>query len=134
MEDFILRVCIALPGFILAISFHEFAHAWAAFKFGDDTALRSGRMTLNPVAHYDLVGTIILPTLFAALGMGIFGYAKPVPVNSRNFKNIRKAIFWVSFAGPIANIILFIISAFLLSVMVTKFSPDFCYHYREKKC
>ncbi len=125
MEDFILRVCLALPGFVLAISFHEFAHAWAAFKYGDDTACRAGRMTINPAAHYDLFGTIILPLILAGLGMGIFGYAKPVPVNSRNFKNYKKAIFWVSFAGPLANIILFIISAFLLTLMITQVPQDF---------
>ena len=99
IADFILRVSVTAPGFLLAISFHEYAHAWAANKFGDPTAKSMGRLTLNPAAHYDMFGTIILPLVLAAFNMGIFGYAKPVPVDARHFKNYRKSIFWVSFAG-----------------------------------
>ncbi|RPJ79128.1 MAG: site-2 protease family protein, partial [Alphaproteobacteria bacterium] len=76
----------------------------------------------------DLVGTIIFPLIGAMMGGAMFGWAKPVPVDSRRFKNIRSGIFWVSFAGPLANIILMIFSAILFAVMVTKVSPDFSFH------
>ena len=122
IADFILRVSVMAPGFLLAISFHEYAHAWAAHKFGDPTAKSMGRLTLNPAAHYDMFGTIILPLVLAAFNMGIFGYAKPVPVDARHFKNYRKSIFWVSFAGPIANVILMVVSGFLLALLRTKIS------------
>ena len=125
IADFILRVSVMAPGFLLAISFHEYAHAWAANKFGDPTAKSMGRLTLNPAAHYDMFGTIILPLVLAAFNMGIFGYAKPVPVDARHFKNYRKSIFWVSFAGPIANVILMVLSGFLLALLRTKVSTDF---------
>ena len=125
IADFILRVSVMAPGFLLAISFHEYAHAWAANKFGDPTAKSMGRLTLNPAAHYDMFGTIILPLVLAAFNMGIFGYAKPVPVDARHFKNYRKSIFWVSFAGPIANVILMVVSGFLLALLRTKVSTDF---------
>lgn len=125
VEDLIYRICIAAPGFLLAISVHEYSHALAALRFGDPTAKNHGRLSINPAVHYDLFGTIILPMILAAIGMGIFGYAKPVPIDTRYFKNIRKAVFWVSFAGPLSNIALMIISAFLLTVVVTQVPPDF---------
>lgn len=128
MEEIIYRIAISLPGFLLAIVCHEAAHAWMAFRFGDPTAKYQGRLTLNPIVHYDLVGTVIFPLIGAMMGGAMFGWAKPVPVDSRRFKNIRSGIFWVSFAGPLANIILMLISAFLFAVLVTKVSPSFSYH------
>jgi Zn-dependent protease len=128
MEDIIYRIAISLPGFLLAIVCHEAAHAWMAYRFGDPTAKSQGRLSLNPVVHYDLVGTIIFPLIGALMGGAMFGWAKPVPVDSRRFKNIRSGIFWVSFAGPLANITLMILSAILFAVMVTKISPSFSYH------
>lgn len=128
MEDFIYRIAISLPGFLLAIVCHEAAHALMAFRFGDPTAKMQGRLTLNPAVHYDLVGTVIFPIIGAMMGGAMFGWAKPVPVDSRRFKNIRSGIFWVSFAGPLANIILMIVSAILYAVMVTKVSSDFSFH------
>jgi len=125
ITDFILRISIMAPGFLLAISFHEFAHAWVANYYGDPTAKARGRLTLNPAAHYDLFGTIILPFVLAAMNLGIFGYAKPVPVDSRHFKNYRKSIFWVSFAGPLANLVLMTVSALFLAILRTKISPSF---------
>lgn len=128
MEDIIYRIAISLPGFLLAIVCHEAAHAWMAFRFGDPTAKFQGRLTLNPAVHYDLVGTIIFPLIGAMMGGAMFGWAKPVPVDSRRFKNIRSGIFWVSFAGPLANIVLMVMSAILFAVMVTKVSPSFSFH------
>ncbi len=129
MEKALYNLCIASPGFLIGIVFHEAAHAWMATRFGDDTAKRYGRLTLNPVAHYDLVGTIIFPLIGALIGSGlIFGWAKPVPISSRNFKNIRKGIFWVSFAGPLANIIIASILSVCIAFFVTKVSTDFSYY------
>lgn len=128
MEDIIYRIAISLPGFLLAIVFHEAAHAYIALKFGDPTAKLRGRLSLNPAVHYDLVGTIIMPLLFVVLGWGIFGYAKPVPVDSRNFKKVNAGIFWVSFAGPLANVVLAIISSFLMVLVATKVPPTFSFY------
>jgi Zn-dependent protease len=128
MEDLIYRIAISLPGFLLAIVCHEAAHAWMAYRFGDTTAKAQGRLSLNPAVHYDLVGTIIFPIIGAVMGGAMFGWAKPVPVDSRRFKNIRSGIFWVSFAGPLANMILMVVSAILFAIMVTKVSPDFSFH------
>ncbi|MBD3418628.1 MAG: site-2 protease family protein [Chitinivibrionales bacterium] len=93
---------IRVPGILLALTFHEFAHGWMARKLGDDTAELEGRLTLNPLAHLDPMGTIML--LFAPIG-----WAKPVPVNSRNFREPRRDILLVSLAGPMSNVILAVI-------------------------
>lgn len=127
MEDLIYRIAISLPAFLLAISCHEAAHAWMAKRFGDTTGEQLGRLTLNPVAHYDLVGTVIFPLVGAVLGGTMFGWARPVPVDSRRFKNVRSGIFWVSFAGPLANLILMVLSAILLALVFTKIPQDFEY-------
>ncbi|MBT3585409.1 MAG: site-2 protease family protein [Halobacteriovoraceae bacterium] len=82
-------------------------------KFGDDTAKNAGRLSFNPVVHLDPVGTVIIPIVFIVLGMGMFGYAKPVPVNQTRFKNYKQGMFWVAFAGPIANLILMVLFCFL---------------------
>lgn len=128
MEEIIYRIAISLPGFLLAIVCHEAAHAWMANRFGDTTAKSLGRLTLNPMVHYDLVGTIIFPLIGAVMGGAMFGWAKPVPVDSRRFKNVRSGIFWVSFAGPLANLLLMVVSAFLFAVLVTKISSSFSFH------
>jgi Zn-dependent protease len=128
MEEIIYRIAISLPGFLLAIVCHEAAHAWMANRFGDPTAKYLGRLSLNPMVHYDLVGTVIFPLIGAVMGGAMFGWAKPVPVDSRHFKNVRSGVFWVSFAGPLANLILTIGSAFLFAVLTTKVSRDFSYH------
>ncbi|MBD3265001.1 MAG: site-2 protease family protein [Candidatus Omnitrophica bacterium] len=99
----------------LSIPFHEYAHGWAAFQLGDTTPKNSGRLTLNPLAHIDMVGTIILPILLAiislrTLGLPIaIGYAKPVPINPYHFKNPHKDIKWVSLAGPASNLLLAVV-------------------------
>ncbi|QQS16819.1 MAG: site-2 protease family protein [Neisseriales bacterium] len=95
-------IIYALP-VLLAITIHEASHAYAARRFGDDTAYLAGRMTLNPLKHIDPLGTIIVPALSIALGGWIFGWAKPVPVNPARFRRIRQDMAWVAFAGPLAN-------------------------------
>ncbi len=128
MEEIIYRIAISLPAFLLAIVCHEASHAYMAKRFGDTTGEQLGRLSLNPVVHYDLVGTIIFPLIGAMMGGTMFGWAKPVPVDSRRFKNIRSGIFWVSFAGPLANIALMFISAIMLALIITKVSPSFSYY------
>jgi len=88
---------------IFAITVHETAHGWIANKLGDKTAYLLGRITLNPVKHIDLIGTIIVPLLCLSVGNFIFGWAKPVPVEARNLSNPRRDMALVALAGPISN-------------------------------
>lgn len=98
-EDFIQRAIIAAPAILFALTVHEFFHAWTALRFGDPTARDRGRLTLNPLKHLDLFGTLMM-----FLSQFRFGWAKPVPVDPRNFRgNIRVADFWISAAGPLSN-------------------------------
>jgi len=97
-----------------SIILHEVSHGWVANFFGDDTAKRAGRLTLNPIAHIDPFGTIILPVLLIATTGRAFGYAKPVPVNPRNLRNPRDQSLLVSLAGPAVNIVLAVGAALLL--------------------
>ena len=104
-----------MPAFLLALVVHEFSHAWVANLFGDKTSEWSGRLTLNPAAHIDPLGTIAFPILSIVMGSSIFfGWAKPVPIDSTRFSDYRRGLFWVSFAGPLSNIILGFITAFAL--------------------
>ena len=103
-------ILIIAPPILLALTFHEFAHAFVANKFGDPTAKNAGRLTLNPLAHLDLVGTIMVFIIR-------IGWAKPVPVNPLNFKNPRKDLLWVSLAGPLSNIFLAFIFGLLCRMM-----------------
>ncbi len=128
MNVIIFKIATSLPGFLLGIVCHEAAHAWMANRHGDPTAKMMGRMTLDPTGHYDLFGTIIFPLVGAIMGWSMFGWAKPVPVDTRRFKNVKSGIFWVSFAGPLANLILMVIAAFLYAILVTKVSSTFSLH------
>ena len=105
---------LAIP-IILAVTLHEAAHGFAALHFGDDTAKNAGRLTLNPIRHIDLFGTIILPFLLIISHTGVlFGYAKPVPVNFAALKNPRWDMLWVAAAGTVTNLLLAAVSALLL--------------------
>ncbi|MBF0608722.1 MAG: site-2 protease family protein [Candidatus Magnetobacterium sp. LHC-1] len=108
----------ALP-ILIAITFHEVAHGWVADKRGDPTAKEMGRLTLNPIAHIDLMGTIIMPIMLFILSSGsfIFGSAKPVPVNFGRLKNPRVDAALVSAAGPGANIVIATVSIVLIAVI-----------------
>lgn len=117
-DDLILRIATMVPGFLLGIVCHEAAHAYVATRLGDPTARQQGRLSLNPAVHYDPIGTVVFPLIGASIGGMMFGWAKPVPVDARYFKNVRQGIFWVSFAGPLANIFLATVFAFLLAVMI----------------
>ena len=101
---------ILIVTLVFSLSFHEFAHAYAAYKLGDNTAAYQGRLTLNPLAHLDPVGSLML--LFIG-----FGYAKPVPVNPVNLKNPRVDMMKVAFAGPLSNLFLCLLSCLVIRLM-----------------
>ena len=92
--------------FLLSITVHEFAHALLANRLGDDTAKSRGRLTLNPFKHADIIGTLIMPLASFASGFALIGWAKPVPIDRRKFKNQLRDDAVVSFAGPFANLLL----------------------------
>lgn len=102
----------------LSITFHEYAHGWVANRLGDPTAANSGRLTLNPLAHVDPFGTIIMPILLLVLSKGTFafGYAKPVPVNPAYFKNPKQGRGLVSAAGPLTNLSIALVLTLILKI------------------
>jgi Zn-dependent protease len=108
-----LLVAIVVPSVIL----HEVAHGFAALRLGDDTAKRRGRLTLNPLAHIDPFGTILLPVALAASGLGVIGYAKPVPVNVRRLRRPRDHAVVVSLAGPATNIAIALVAAVVVRAL-----------------
>jgi len=108
----IQKIAILAPGFLLAITVHEFTHGYIAYKFGDPTAKLAGRLTFNPISHLDAVGTIILVLT------QMIGWAKPVPVDPRYFKNPRADMLWVSLGGPAANLVTAAILAILMHVLI----------------
>ncbi len=126
-QTFIYNVAKCLPGLLFAIIIHEVAHAYVAKRFGDDTADRAGRISLNPAVHFDMFGTVILPAILLYFFGSPFGYAKPVPINPRNFKDYRKGLFWVSFAGPLSNFFAGTLSAFLLAAITIYTDDSFSY-------
>lgn len=109
-------ICTVLA-FIPALVLHEVTHGFAAYKLGDPTAKRSGRLSLNPVKHVDPFGTVILPLCLMAMNMPVFGYAKPVPYNPAYFEDPRKGDMIVGFAGPAANLLQAIAGAALAAAL-----------------
>ena len=91
---------------ILSLSFHEAAHAWSADRLGDPTARSLGRLTLNPLAHIDWIGSVLFPLISMTTSLPLIGWAKPVPVNLRNLRSPRRDFAIVAFAGPVSNLIL----------------------------
>lgn len=103
--------------FLFALCFHEYAHGLVAKMRGDNTAQAMGRLTMNPLSHMDMIGTVILPLAAIIFATPIFfGWAKPVPVNPRNFKNMRADMFWVALAGPMSNVFLALVGALLMYI------------------
>lgn len=109
--DIVSKIAIAIIPLIFAITVHEAAHGWVAHKCGDDTAKKLGRITLNPLKHIDLLGTVIIPLIMLLTTNFIFGYAKPVPVNWNNLNKPRRDMALVAAAGPIVNLIMALIWA-----------------------
>ncbi len=116
LSNRLISFLIFLPVFFLSISVHEFSHALMANKFGDNTAKKLGRLTLNPIKHIDLIGSVIMPLASFASGFALIGWAKPIPVNRNNFRNSLKDDLVVSFAGPLSNLILSVL-LFILFVI-----------------
>ncbi len=113
------KLAIFFVPFLFALCFHEFAHGLVAKWRGDNTAEQMGRLTLNPMAHADLIGTFVLPISAIVFGIPLFfGWAKPVPVNTRNLKNVRTDMFWIALAGPMSNVILAVVSTIVMMVLV----------------
>ena len=109
----------AIAALVLAVMIHEIAHGWVALRCGDTTARDAGRLSLNPIRHVDLVGTIILPVILALTGSGVvFGWAKPVPVNIARCRNPRQAFWMTAIAGPISNLLQALIGTALIWTMV----------------
>ncbi|PPR59961.1 MAG: hypothetical protein CFH04_01872, partial [Alphaproteobacteria bacterium MarineAlpha3_Bin3] len=119
MENLAFTVSVWVLPVLIAVTFHEAAHGWVAWRLGDDTAYRLGRVTFNPLSHIDLFGTILLPALmlFASGGRMMFGFAKPVPVNFAGLGHPRRDMVLVALAGPGSNLLLAVISAALIHLL-----------------
>lgn len=98
---------------VLSLSFHEAAHAWTANRLGDPTARLLGRLTLNPIKHVDLIGTVVFPLVAMVSGLPLIGWAKPVPVDMRNLREPRRDFAVVAAAGPISNLLMALVAALL---------------------
>ena len=132
--DVLVRLVIWAFPVLFSIVIHEVSHGWVAYKLGDETAKRMGRLTLNPLPHVDLVGTVILPFIMIVLGGPVFGWAKPVPFNPLNFRrsvNIRNGIMWVALAGACSNLLLAFLFSFILVLIQIFFSgfPSLFYFF-----
>jgi len=114
MNQFVYYLIIT-PPLLFAITFHEFSHAWMANRKGDPTAKYAGRLTLNPLAHIDIIGLLLL--YFYG-----FGWAKPVPVNPYNFKNPHKDELWVSLAGPGSNMVLALVFGIIFRLLISSYT------------
>jgi len=105
---------LSIPALMVAVILHEVAHGWVAYRWGDPTAKLAGRLTLNPIPHIDPVGTLLLPGMFLILGSPIiFGWAKPVPINPTNFRDLRMGTFFTSIAGVAMNLSLAVVFGIL---------------------
>ena len=114
------KIAVWILPVIFAITVHETAHGWVAKKYGDNTASMQGRLTLNPIKHIDWLGTIIIPGLLLLTGTGfIFGWAKPVPVDARNFKNPRHDMAIVALAGPVSNLLMALTWSLIARIGIT---------------
>lgn len=113
-----MQFILAIPALLFAVTIHEFSHGFVAYKRGDPTAKMMGRLTLNPIAHLDPIGSILVPLgLVLMRSPFVFGWAKPVPVNFYNLHNLRKDMIAVSAAGIVSNLIVAVISAVLLKLV-----------------
>ncbi len=117
-DNIVYQIAVWLIPLIVAITFHEVAHGYAAWSLGDQTARRLGRLTLNPIRHVDPVGTVVLPLVLAIAHAPIFGWAKPVPVETAGMRNPRIDMALVAMAGPATNLVL----GFLAAIAVVLFA------------
>lgn len=112
------QVLLLVGALVPSVILHEVAHGWVARHFGDPTAEEAGRLTLNPVPHIDVFGTLILPVMLAVAGGGVIGYAKPVPVNQARMRRPRDHGLIVALAGPAVNIVLAVAAAYVLRAVI----------------
>lgn len=113
------NISIYAPGALMAIILHEVAHGWVAEKFGDSTARRAGRLTLNPFSHIDPIGTVLLPLILIVTGSHyLFGWAKPVPVTFSALRDPKRDMVWVALSGPGTNFALALLSALALRLII----------------
>ncbi len=120
---------IQIVPFFMAIVFHEFGHGIVAKYWGDNTAKDAGRLTLNPIPHIDPIGTVAIPMINMITGIPLlFGWAKPVPINPSRFRKYRQGLFWVSLAGPGANVIVAFATAIGLGIFVRYVPETFSLH------
>ncbi len=123
MQEILKDICIYAVPLLLAVVSHEVAHGWVAEKLGDPTARLLGRISLNPLVHIDMVGTVILPLILLVTNAPfLFGWAKPVPVQFHRLHGGRKAMAWVALAGPLTNLMLAAASALVYRIVVLLFS------------
>lgn len=120
MDNLIQNILIAALPIVLAITLHEAAHGYVARHFGDPTAWKLGRITLNPLKHIDPLGTVVIPLMLYLLTKGafVFGYAKPVPVNPAFLRNPKRDMVWVAAAGPATNLVMALFWAILLKLVL----------------
>ena len=123
MTDTVINIVLVLAVIVPSIILHEVAHGVAALWFGDDTAKRAGRLTLNPLPHIDPFGTVLLPALLAFTTGAAFGYAKPVPVNPRRMRRPRDHGLLVSLAGPATNVVLALLAALAFRLFTPATNP-----------
>ena len=122
LEALAIKIAISAIPILLAITVHEASHGYVAKYFGDLTAERMGRISLNPFKHIDPVGTILLPALTLFFGGVLFGWAKPVPVNFGNLRHPKKDMLWVAAAGPASNFVMAVLWSLLLGTIKYKLS------------
>ncbi len=112
IEHYIRQIALMAVPLLAAVTFHELAHGYVAYRLGDPTAKLSGRLTLNPVKHLDFLGTLVF------IVTQMIGWAKPVPVNPYNLRNPKRDMIWVSLAGPVTNLLMAVVSALLYKLII----------------
>src|SRR4051812_23256024 len=126
IADFVSQLIIYMVVWIFAVSFHEAAHAWTSYKFGDDTAYMLGRVTLNPVPHIDPIGTLLLPILgfiisySSAFNFPLIAWGKPTPVNPLKWRNKDTANVCVSIAGIVVNLLIAIVASIIIKILISQ--------------
>jgi Zn-dependent protease len=125
LEDTIQKIAIWAFPVLVAVVFHEVAHGWVANRLGDPTAKNLGRLTLNPIKHIDLFGTILVPAMLILVSSPfVFGYAKPVPVNFYNLRNPKRDMVWVALAGPVTNLLLALVFVMIWRMFLPQSRAD----------
>jgi len=114
----LLSIAVGFGVLLISLTIHEAAHAWTADRLGDRTARALGRVSLNPLAHIDPIGTVLLPLIAAVSHLPLIGWAKPVPVNARNLGHPRRDFMLVAAAGPISNLLQAVVAAALLRIVM----------------